>query len=76
MNELAGTEYPILGGLQSDCWVTSRWDDDEPRSGPRRRYHELASRGRDEAELLISARTAKISAVTSPLAGSRPRDAR
>lgn len=72
---LAGTVYPILGRLESDCWVTSRWDDDESRHGPRRRYYELSSRGREEAELLISARTAKDSAVTSPLAGSRPRDA-
>jgi PadR family transcriptional regulator PadR len=72
----AGTVYPILGRLESDGWVTSRWDDDESRPGPRRRYYELASRGLEEAKLLISTRPAKDSSDTSPLAGTHSRDSR
>ncbi|MDQ1569775.1 MAG: PadR family transcriptional regulator, regulatory protein PadR [Actinomycetota bacterium] len=41
----AGTVYPILERLESLGWVTSSWDSDDSRSGPRRRYYELTEEG-------------------------------
>jgi PadR family transcriptional regulator, regulatory protein PadR len=49
----AGTVYPILERLESLGWVTSSWDSDDSRSGPRRRYYELTEEGGTAASAAI-----------------------
>lgn len=44
-----GTVYPILERLESQGWVTSTWEEDGSRSGPRRRFHALTPAGRKAA---------------------------
>jgi len=41
----AGSVYPILERLESMGWVTSHWEADDSRPGPRRRYYELTEGG-------------------------------
>jgi PadR family transcriptional regulator PadR len=45
----SGTVYPLLDRLERAGWVTSRWDDDEQRRGPRRRLYALTRDGAIEA---------------------------
>ncbi len=40
-----GSVYPILGRLEALGWVTSDWEDDSDRPGPRRRYYRLTPDG-------------------------------
>lgn len=42
----AGTVYPILERLEGLGWVTSTWEADSERSGPRRRLYEFTTDGR------------------------------
>jgi PadR family transcriptional regulator PadR len=49
----AGTVYPILERLESLGWMTSSWDSDDVRSGPRRRYYELTEEGGSAASHAI-----------------------
>ncbi|QWS34961.1 PadR family transcriptional regulator [Curtobacterium aetherium] len=42
----AGTVYPILERLEGRGWITSTWEDDPERPGPRRRLYEFTSDGR------------------------------
>jgi PadR family transcriptional regulator PadR len=49
----AGTVYPILERLETLGWVTSSWDSDDSRSGPRRRYYELTEEGGSAASAAI-----------------------
>ncbi|WP_420364147.1 helix-turn-helix transcriptional regulator [Curtobacterium aetherium] len=42
----AGTVYPILERLEGRGWITSTWEDDTERSGPRRRLYEFTPDGR------------------------------
>jgi len=51
----AGTVYPILERLEVSGWVTSVWEDDPSRSGPRRRYYELTDDGAAAARAAIVA---------------------
>lgn len=44
-----GSVYPILERLERSGWITSRWDDDATRPGPRRRLYELTGEGRAAA---------------------------
>jgi PadR family transcriptional regulator, regulatory protein PadR len=55
---LAGTVYPILERLERQGWVTSSWDEDSERSGPRRRLYEFSGEGRAAAEDLVHAAAA------------------
>jgi PadR family transcriptional regulator, regulatory protein PadR len=57
----AGSVYPILERLESAGWISSTWEADTSRSGPRRRYYELTDDG------AVAARSA--------IASFRPRDA-
>ena len=41
----AGSVYPILERLEAAGWVTSKWEEDDTRPGPRRRYYELTDEG-------------------------------
>jgi len=51
----AGSVYPILERLESLGWVSSSWEADDSRSGPRRRYYELTEAGAAAAGRTISA---------------------
>jgi PadR family transcriptional regulator PadR len=66
----AGTVYPILERLESLGWVTSSWESDDTRSGPRRRYYELTQEGGSAAAAAIQKFTA---AVTTPARAANPR---
>jgi PadR family transcriptional regulator PadR len=66
----AGSVYPILDRLESSGWVTSSWEDDPTRTGPRRRYYELTEGGATAAaaairKLRAPAAAASIRAVTA-----------
>lgn len=54
----AGTVYPILERLEAAGWVTSQWESDDARTGPRRRYYELTEDGGAAAKRTIAAFTA------------------
>lgn len=42
----SGTIYPILERLERQGWVTSSWEADGERPGPRRRFYEFTPDGR------------------------------
>src|SRR6204780_5760225 len=46
-----GTAYPILLRLEHEGWVTSRWEDVDPRAEkrPARRYYRLTAGGGGQA---------------------------
>jgi DNA-binding PadR family transcriptional regulator len=48
---LSGSLYPILMRLEDAKWVTSRWEDSDPRvlGHPRRRFYRLTSSGARQA---------------------------
>ena len=48
---LPGTAYPILLRLENEGWVTSRWEDIDPRAEkrPPRRYYRLTAAGAPQA---------------------------
>ncbi|MCW6006206.1 PadR family transcriptional regulator [Micromonospora sp. CPCC 205371] len=41
----SGSVYPLLDRLERAGWVTSTWDDDSERRGPRRRMYRLTAEG-------------------------------
>ncbi|WP_309619696.1 helix-turn-helix transcriptional regulator [Salinibacterium sp.] len=54
----AGSVYPILERLERAGWVTSEWDDDTARPGPRRRLYCLTSDGAISARHAVRSRPA------------------
>ena len=52
----AGSVYPILERLERAGWVTSEWDDDAARPGPRRRLYELTGDGAGAARQVVRGR--------------------
>ena len=62
----AGSVYPILERLEASGWVTSSWEDDPSRVGPRRRFYELTPDGATSARTAITEFSRK-RAVTSPV---------
>jgi PadR family transcriptional regulator PadR len=68
----SGSVYPLLDRLERAGWVTSAWDDNSDRRGPRRRMYRLTAEGAVEARR-ICARVAAKSAAWRP---SSPRVAR
>ncbi|WIE62614.1 PadR family transcriptional regulator [Curtobacterium sp. MCLR17_032] len=54
----SGTVYPILERLERQGWITSDWDDDADRPGPRRRLYEFTADGQRAATDLVAARRA------------------
>jgi PadR family transcriptional regulator PadR len=50
-----GTVYPILERLEEAGWVTSSWDDDASRPGPRRRIYALSEEGAQSATSVCKA---------------------
>lgn len=65
----AGSVYPILERLEQAGWVTSTWEADDSRPGPRRRYYELTDEGSAAAKSALSAfdaaRRARVAAAPS-----------
>jgi DNA-binding PadR family transcriptional regulator len=50
----AGSVYPILERLEASGWVTSSWEENDERTGPRRRYYELTADGATAARSSIA----------------------
>jgi PadR family transcriptional regulator, regulatory protein PadR len=53
---LPGTAYPILLRLENEGWVTSRWEDIDPRAEkrPARRYYRLTTAGAAHASAALA----------------------
>jgi PadR family transcriptional regulator, regulatory protein PadR len=53
---LPGTAYPILLRLENEGWVTSRWEDVDPRAEkrPARRYYRLTASGAVQASAAVT----------------------
>jgi PadR family transcriptional regulator, regulatory protein PadR len=53
---LPGTAYPILLRLEAEGWVTSRWEDVDPRAEkrPARRYYRLTADGAVRASAAVA----------------------
>ena len=68
----SGTIHPILARLEGAGWLTSRWEEVDPRAQgrPRRRYYRLTS---DGAELARDA-LARSHTTAAHLARLRPRE--
>jgi DNA-binding PadR family transcriptional regulator len=49
----SGSVYPLLDRLERAGWLTSAWDDDVLRPGPRRRMYELTPDGRVAARAAL-----------------------
>lgn len=69
----AGSIYPILDRLENLGWVTSEWEEDSDRKGPRRRLYQLTVEGAKAApDVIHSAKMRqrkKASRGTSPAFG-------
>lgn len=66
----SGSVYPLLDRLERAGWVTSSWEDDSARRGPRRRMYQLTPEGAAEA---VEVRARKSSA-PGRRAAPRPRE--
>lgn len=55
----SGTLHPILARLEQAEWVSSQWEDRDPRAAgrPRRRYYSLTPRGAELARVALAERT-------------------
>ena len=53
---LPGTAYPILLRLEGEGWVTSKWEDIDPRAEkrPARRYYRLTAGGAVQASAALA----------------------
>jgi DNA-binding PadR family transcriptional regulator len=51
-----GTAYPILLRLEDEGWVTSRWEEIDPRAAkrPARRYYRVTAEGAVEASAALA----------------------
>lgn len=69
----AGSIYPILDRLENLGWVTSKWEEDSNRKGPRRRLYQLTTDGAKAAPDVVQAakrrEQKKASRGTSPVFG-------
>ncbi|MGY2899708.1 PadR family transcriptional regulator PadR [Curtobacterium sp. PvP017] len=68
----AGTVYPILERLERQGWITSSWDDETDRPGPRRRLYEFTPDGVDAARDLVAARPSAATPAPSAATPARP----
>lgn len=64
----SGSVYPLLDRLETAGWVTSHWDDDSERRGPRRRMYTLTADGATEARRVVAARRTVLRPTTPGLA--------
>lgn len=65
-----GTVYPILERLEEAGWVGSRWEDDDSRPGPRRRYYELTADGSVAAQRAIAKFESRVVRTSARAAGA------
>lgn len=67
----SGTLYPVLARLEEAGWVTSSWEDADPRAAgrPRRRYYELTGVGQRAGGAALG----EFSQLPTPAAGAKPR---
>jgi PadR family transcriptional regulator PadR len=67
----SGTLYPVLARLEEARWVTSSWEDADPRDAgrPRRRYYELTGLGQRAGVAALD----EMSQVLTPGAVAKPR---
>jgi PadR family transcriptional regulator, regulatory protein PadR len=68
----SGSVYPLLDRLERAGWVTSCWDDDNDRRGPRRRMYRLTADGAAEARRVRARATARSATATTKSATWRP----
>ncbi len=61
----AGSVYPILERLETSGWVTSSWEHDDERTGPRRRFYELTAEGATAARSAIAGFRARATTVVT-----------
>ena len=61
----AGSVYPILERLESSGWVTSSWEENDERTGPRRRYYRLTAEGATAARSAIASFRARAATVVT-----------
>ncbi|WP_435771031.1 PadR family transcriptional regulator [Nocardioides sp. SYSU DS0651] len=54
-----GTVYPVLERLERAGWITSAWESDDARPGPRRRLYEFTPDGARAAVELLAERDAR-----------------
>ena len=66
----SGTVYPLLDRLEKAGWVTSHWDDDADRPGPRRRMYQLTADGAAAAREALRAKSRSRSWVAEPGLGA------
>jgi PadR family transcriptional regulator PadR len=68
---LPGTAYPILMRLERDGWVSSRWEDIDPRAEkrPKRRYYRLSAEGAVQASAAVAGARRPSGAALRRLAG-------
>jgi PadR family transcriptional regulator PadR len=68
---LPGTAYPILLRLENEGWVTSRWEDIDPRAEkrPARRYYRLTAGGAAQASAAVAGARRPKRAALRELAG-------
>jgi PadR family transcriptional regulator PadR len=68
---LPGTAYPILMRLERDGWVSSRWEDIDPRAEkrPKRRYYRLSAEGAVRASAAVAGARRPSGAALRRLAG-------
>lgn len=55
----AGTIYPILERLERQSWITSEWEDDPARTGPRRRLYRFTAEGATAARAICASYEAR-----------------
>jgi PadR family transcriptional regulator PadR len=68
---LPGTAYPILLRLESHGWVSSRWEEIDPRAEkrPARRYYQLTDAGAAQAGTAVAGARRPSRAALRGLAG-------
>jgi PadR family transcriptional regulator PadR len=68
----AGTVYPILERLERQGWISSSWDAETARPGPRRRLYEFTGPGSTAAAELLAERAAADRAAVRTRPTGRP----
>ncbi|TQL02378.1 PadR family transcriptional regulator [Cellulomonas sp. SLBN-39] len=72
----AGTVYPVLERLERAGWLTSDWEQDDARPGPRRRLYRFTPDGAAAALEIVTSRTvaagrtARAGAAAAPAEGT------
>lgn len=65
-----GSVYPILERLERAGWISSEWDDDPARTGPRRRLYRLTTDGAEAARSAVAGAAGSRASLRPGLAGA------